>query len=75
MHLSPEYGGVGQVLLLSLILIGILLIGTACINFVNLATAQALKRACEVGVRKVLGSTKSQLFWQFMGETALIVLW
>ncbi|KAA6438848.1 FtsX-like permease family protein [Dyadobacter flavalbus] len=74
MHLSPEYGGVSQVLLLSLILTGILLIGTACINFVNLATAQALKRAREVGVRKVLGSTKPQLFWQFMGETALIVL-
>ena len=74
MHLSPEYGGVSRSLLLSLVLIGILLIGTACINFVNLATAQALKRAREVGVRKVLGSTKRQLFWQFMGETSLIVL-
>ncbi|QRR01329.1 FtsX-like permease family protein [Dyadobacter sandarakinus] len=74
MHLSPEYGGVSPSLLLSLGLIGILLISTACINFVNLATAQALTRAREVGVRKVLGSTKAQLFWQFMGETALIVL-
>ncbi|MCF2489273.1 ABC transporter permease [Dyadobacter sp. CY347] len=74
MHLSPEYGGVSQNLLLSLFLIGLLLIGTACINFVNLATAQALRRAREVGVRKVLGSTKTQLFWQFMGETTLIVL-
>jgi putative ABC transport system permease protein len=74
MHLSAEYGGISQELLLSLVLIGLLLIGTACINFVNLATAQALKRAREVGVRKVLGSTKSQLFWQFMGETTLIVL-
>jgi putative ABC transport system permease protein len=74
MHLSPEYGGVSRGLLLSLILIGILLIGTASINFVNLATAQALNRAREVGVRKVLGSTKTQLFWQFMGETTLIVL-
>ncbi|GGH32235.1 ABC transporter permease [Dyadobacter endophyticus] len=74
MHLSPEYGGVSRGLLLSLVLIGILLIGTASINFVNLATAQALNRAREVGVRKVLGSTKTQLFWQFMGETTLIVL-
>ncbi|WP_353718929.1 ABC transporter permease [Dyadobacter sp. 676] len=73
MHLSPEYGGVSRGLLLSLILIGVLLIGTASINFVNLATAQALNRAREVGVRKVLGSTKTQLFWQFMGETTLIV--
>ncbi len=74
MHLSPEYGGVSRGLLLSLALIGLLLIGTASINFVNLATAQALNRAREVGVRKVLGSTKTQLFWQFMGETTLIVL-
>ena len=74
MHLSPEYGGVSRGLLLSLVLIGLLLIGTASINFVNLATAQALNRAREVGVRKVLGSTKTQLFWQFMGETTLIVL-
>ncbi|MDQ6482586.1 ABC transporter permease [Dyadobacter sp. LHD-138] len=74
MHLSTEYGGVSPGLLLSLVLIGVLLIGTASINFVNLATAQALNRAREVGVRKVLGSTKTQLFWQFMGETTLIVL-
>lgn len=74
MHLSAEYGGVSKGLLLSLVLIGLLLIGTASINFVNLATAQALNRAREVGVRKVLGSTKTQLFWQFMGETTLIVL-
>jgi putative ABC transport system permease protein len=74
MHLLPEYGGVSKGLLLSLMLIGLLLIGTASINFVNLATAQAFNRAREVGVRKVLGSTKTQLFWQFMGETTLIVL-
>lgn len=74
MHLSPDYGGVSRGLLLSLLAIGLLLIGTASINFVNLATAQALNRAREVGVRKVLGSTQTQLFWQFMGETTLIVL-
>ncbi|WP_220472597.1 FtsX-like permease family protein [Spirosoma foliorum] len=74
MHLSPEYGGVSRGLLLSLIFIGLSLIGTASINFVNLATAQALNRGREVGIRKVLGSTKTQLFWQFMGETTFIVL-
>lgn len=74
MHLSPNFGGVSRGLLLSLLAIGFLLIVTASINFVNLATAQALNRAREVGVRKVLGSTRLQLFWQFMGETALIVL-
>ena len=74
MHLSPDFGGVSRGLLWTLLAIGILLISTASINFVNLATAQALNRAREVGVRKVLGSTQTQLFWQFMGETALIVL-
>jgi len=45
----------------------------ACVNFVNLSTAQAVNRAREVGVRKVLGSNKSQLQIQFIIETFLIV--
>jgi putative ABC transport system permease protein len=45
----------------------------ACVNFVNLSTAQAVNRAKEVGVRKVLGSSKSQLRIQFLIETFFIV--
>ena len=54
--------------------VGMLILLMACINFVNIASAMATKRAKEVGVRKVLGSEKSQLVTQFLAETFLVVL-
>ncbi|HEY9048374.1 MAG TPA: ABC transporter permease [Ohtaekwangia sp.] len=54
--------------------IGIILIITASINFINLSTAEAIKRSKEVGVRKSLGSTRGQLVRQFLGETTLVTL-
>ena len=60
--------------LFALGLIGVFLIITACINFVNLNTALAVRRSKEVGVRKVLGGTRKQLVAHFLGETATITL-
>jgi ABC-type antimicrobial peptide transport system permease subunit len=75
MHFNRNYGGVmDKTILVILSMVGFLLVFTACLNFINLATAQAITRAKEVGIRKVLGSARAQLFWQFTTETALIVL-
>lgn len=52
--------------------LGVLLLGIACINYVNLTTARASLRAKEVGVRKVMGAGKAQLFLQFLMESALV---
>ena len=46
----------------------------ACINFMNLSTARSEKRAKEVGIRKSIGSVRSQLVYQFFSESLLVVL-
>lgn len=55
-------------------IIGIFILLLACINFMNLSTAHALRRGKEVGVRKTLGSSKRQLIFQFFTESFLIIL-
>jgi putative ABC transport system permease protein len=57
----------------TLSLIGVFIIVMACINFINLSTALAVRRSKEIGIRKVLGSNRLQLFGQVMSETAFIV--
>ncbi|HEX5026790.1 MAG TPA: FtsX-like permease family protein [Agriterribacter sp.] len=55
-------------------IIGIFVLLLACINFMNLSTARSEKRAKEVGIRKAIGSLRSQLIGQFYSESLLVVL-
>jgi putative ABC transport system permease protein len=57
-----------------LVLIAVLIQVIACINFMNLATARASKRAREVGVRKVIGAGRGDLVRQFLAESFLLAL-
>jgi putative ABC transport system permease protein len=63
---------VSRQMLWGLVSLAVFLLLIASFNFINLTTAQALRRQKEVGVRKVVGSTQAQLFGQFLGETLLI---
>jgi putative ABC transport system permease protein len=60
--------------LIALAGIALFILVIAAINFINLSTAQSILRAREVGVRKVLGSSRSGLVLQFLSETGIIVL-
>jgi len=78
-HLYSEYkngiaasGFIDYVHIFSVI--GLLVLVIACINFINLSTARSEKRAKEVGVRKAIGSLRSDLIFQFMTESALVTL-
>jgi ABC-type antimicrobial peptide transport system permease subunit len=55
-------------------IIGVFVLLLACINFMNLSTARSEKRAKEVGIRKAVGSLRSQLIKQFYGESLLIAV-
>jgi ABC-type antimicrobial peptide transport system permease subunit len=58
----------------TLMIVGIFILIMASINFVNLSTSQAIGKSKEIGVRKVMGSSKSQIAMQSFGETFLTVL-
>lgn len=78
-HLKSDFEGepepTGQIAFLYIFgAIGIFLLLLACINYMNLATARATKRAMEVGIRKVLGSERRQLIAQFLAESILFTL-
>ena len=55
--------------LYGLLAVAAFLLMLACINFINLTTANAASRAKEIGIRKTMGSSKKQFIFQFLGET------
>lgn len=80
-HLNPEVDGGGKwvkainpawLWFFGGISLAVLLL--ACINFINLSTAEALTRAKEVGVRKAVGAGRGQLLRQFLGEAFLLII-
>lgn len=57
-----------------LLIVGVIVLVSACINFINLSTAFSFARSKEIGIRKVIGSSRAWLVLQFMIETFLLVL-
>ena len=75
-HLHSDLDGLepntNSVYVYILAAIAILILIIACVNYTNLAVAQSSSRGTEIGIRKVLGARKGQLFGQFIGEAALL---
>ncbi len=75
-HFNTKMGSYGHQInpkeLIALGIVGLFILLIACINFINMSTAQSVRRAKEVGIRKVLGSRRKKLMLQFLCETMLI---
>jgi len=75
-HLHSDYdsfvpnNNIAYIYILAAVALLILII--ACFTYINLSTARSLERAKEVGIRKVIGAGKGQLFIQFLGESAIV---
>ncbi|MDP4256223.1 MAG: FtsX-like permease family protein, partial [Bacteroidota bacterium] len=79
LHFNAKYGTYGDRIahkptLYGLLTVAVFLLVLGCINFINLATAQASRRAREIGVRKTMGSSRRQLIGQFLTETSCVTL-
>ncbi len=78
-HNDPKWGFAGNYtndpsITIGFTAIGLFIMLSACINFINIQTVQVVTRSKEVGVRKVLGGTRLQLILQFLAETMLLTI-
>jgi putative ABC transport system permease protein len=75
-HLYSEYAGFepnNSIIYIYIIgAVALLILAIACFTYINLSTARSMERAKEVGIRKVAGAFKKQIFWQFIGESVLL---
>jgi putative ABC transport system permease protein len=79
LHLAPSFNYRFQtfgslVLVVSFLSVAFLLLIVAWVNYINLSTAQAISRAREAGIRKVIGATRMQLITQYLTETFLLII-
>lgn len=73
LHLYNADGSEGRIQTVRIFgIVALVILLIACINYVNLATARATKRAKEVGIRKIVGAEQAQLFGQFLGESLIV---
>jgi putative ABC transport system permease protein len=78
-HFNSDYQGfrhrtASKTTLYGLLAVAAFLLLLACLNFINLSTAQAVRRAREIGIRKTMGSSRSRLIRAFIGETLFLVV-
>lgn len=71
---SPTGAEDGMQVVRVFFIVAIVILLIACINYINLVTARATKRAKEVSVRKVIGAGRKHLFWQFITESLVVFL-